>query len=284
MRKLFRAEYNRQYDALRDDKPSGRRIIDRPRQGGHFVAIDSEGVNSASRASRGKRRDRRILQSQHTVLWMAGGGGKGYEDQVLANPNGLAREGIWEFLLSLPRKFAGKNASDPAPIFVGFGFDYDLGQLIRGISYKKGWELYTGVPWKKRHDETYVSNSRHITLVGDYGISQIPHKSVTLYRLRNPEKPYRYRRDKESGEFVYDGVDWTERIEIYDTRGFFQSSLITAIKSFPDVVSEAEFKVIEEGKKQRGEFTVDSLDMLKVYTGAELKALSRMMTRLRAGS
>ena len=277
VRKLFRAEYDRQRDAKREDKPSGpsgRRLSDRGKQGGIFVAIDAEGINIGPPRivkEKGKNKGRdTIYQKQHTVLWMAGGV-EGFEDQILARPDGCGREEIWEFLLSLPRKFASKNPSDPEPIFVGFGFDYDLGQLAVGISYKKGWELYTGVPWKHRHNENYIPSSRHITLIGNYAISQIPHKSVTLYRLRDPSKPYKYVKDKETGEPRYDGVDWNEKIQIYDTRGFFQSNLITAIKNFPGVVSEDEFKIIQEGKKKRGEFTSESVDMLKIYTRNEIE-------------
>lgn len=277
VRKWFKS----QYDARRTDKPSGRKINARPRIGGHFVAVDSEGVNVGEPIPKGKGKNRRVIQRQRTVLWMAGGA-EGFEDQTLADPMTLDRERIWKWLLTLPRLFAGKNASDPAPIFVGFGFNYDVGQLVAGMSYKKAWELHTGVPWDMRDNDDFPESFRRWVLVGDYAISHIPHKSVVLCKLRNPEKPFRWSEKKKTGE-RRKAVDWIERIEIYDTRGFFQSNLITAIRNFPGVVSDDEFKTIQKGKEKRGGFTAESLPMLKVYTAAELKALARMMEQLRAG-
>jgi hypothetical protein len=141
-----RAEHNRRYDrrreatrAPRPDKPSGRRINNRPRSGGPFIAIDSEGVNVGDPIIRGKGAKQKTIQRQRTVLWMAGGA-EGFEDQILADPATRDRERIWEWLLALPRLFAGKNPDDKAPIFVGFGFNYDVGQLIVGMPYKKAWD------------------------------------------------------------------------------------------------------------------------------------------------
>jgi hypothetical protein len=147
-----RAERKRRYyrrrDAARTDKPSGpsgRRINNRPRSGGPFIAIDSEGINIGEPITRGKGAKTKIIQRQRTVLWMAGGA-EGFQDQILADPATLDRVRIWEWLLTLPRLFSGKNADDKAPIFVGFGFNYDVGQLIVGMPYKKAWELNSGVP------------------------------------------------------------------------------------------------------------------------------------------
>jgi hypothetical protein len=231
----------------------------------------------------GTGKKRSVRQKQRTVLWMAGGA-EGFEDQILADPETLdgKRERIWKYLLSLPRAFAGANASDPAPIFVGFGFNYDVGQLVAGMPYKKAWELYNGVPWDMRHDDDFPESLRRWTLMGDYAISHIPRKSVALCKLRSPSKPFRYSVNKETDERRR-AVDWVERVEIYDVHGFFQSSLLKAIEKFPGVVTPDELETIKEGKKARGGFTAESLDMLKRYTGAELKALVRMMERLRSG-
>jgi hypothetical protein len=228
--------YYKRRDAARGDKPSGpsgRRINNRPRSGGLFIAIDSEGVNVGEPIIRGKGAKQKTIQRQRTVLWMAGGA-EGFQDQILADPATLDRERIWQWLLTLPRQFAGKNADDKAPIFVGFGFNYDVGQLIVGMPYKKAWELNRGVPWDKRDDPDYPESRRRWVLVGDYAISHIPHKSVVLGKLRNPAKPIVWKVNKKTGERTKH-VDISERIEIYDTRGFFQSNLITAIKNYPGV-------------------------------------------------
>jgi hypothetical protein len=82
--------------------------------------------------------------------------------------------------LTLPRLFAGQNASDPAPIFVGFGFNYDVGQLVAGMPYQKAWELRNGLPWDERENDEYPESLRRWVLVGGYAISHISRKSVVL--------------------------------------------------------------------------------------------------------
>ncbi len=135
VQKWFRSQYHKR----RNDRPSGAsalRINARPRKGGPFVAVDSEGINIGEPTIRGKGENKKIIQKQRSILWMAGGAG-GFEDRFLADPNTLDRERIWEWLTSLPRFFSGPNADDAAPIFVGFGFNYDVGQLVAGMPYRK---------------------------------------------------------------------------------------------------------------------------------------------------
>ena len=81
-------------------------------------------------------------------------------------------------------------------------------------------------------------------------------------------------------------VDWIERIVIYDVFGFFQTSLVNAIKKMPDVVSKEELAIIKAGKDERGWIELKDLgpekfEELKRYTGLELKALTRMMEKTR---
>jgi hypothetical protein len=244
-------------------------------------AVDSEGINVGDPIVKGKGKDKKTYQKQRTVLWMAGGAND-FKDQILADPNTLDRERIWEFLTCLPRQFSGPNADDAAPIFVGFGFNYDVGQLVAGLPYRKAWELHKGLPWDRRDDEDFPESFRRWVLVGGYTISHIPRKSVVLCKLRDGEKPFRWTENKKTGQ-KQRNVDWIERIEIYDVHGFFQSSLLKAIEKFPDAVTPTELELITEGKKARGAFTGESLDMLKRYTAAELKALVNMMENLRAG-
>ncbi len=201
--------------------PSGRRINARPRKGGPFVAVDSEGVNIGEPVVVGAGRKRSVRQKQRIVLWMAGGA-EGFEDQILADAETLEgkREWIWEYLLSLPRAFAGANTSDPAPIFVGFGFNYDVGQLVAGMPYKKAWELYNSVPWDMRNDDDFPESLRRWTLMGDYAISHIPRKSVALCKLRNPSHPFRYSVNKETGERRR-AVDWSSGSRFMTSTDFF---------------------------------------------------------------
>lgn len=88
------------------ERPSGRRINERPRQGGPFISVDSEGANIGPPIVKGRGANRRVLQKQRTILWMAGGSAA-FPNQTLAAKGrelveGLDRETIWEWLLSLP--------------------------------------------------------------------------------------------------------------------------------------------------------------------------------------
>jgi hypothetical protein len=98
------------YDGKRGDRPSGQRIDARP-VGGDFVVVDSEGVVLGEKkvpATKTHGKETRV--TQRTCLWMAGGV-EGYPDQMLedVNGNGLSPIEIFEFLLSLPRKFASTD-------------------------------------------------------------------------------------------------------------------------------------------------------------------------------
>jgi hypothetical protein len=153
LREIARAD-RREYDARRDERPRGKNshkginsksgvaIENRPRTGGHFVAIDSEGLE-ISRQGQGP-----VILDQRTCLWMAGGA-EGYENQSIVNTEkGLSSEEIFEFLLSLKRKFAAPSkkagGSGKSPIFLGFGFSYDVAQIVKDFHFDKGWELQNG--------------------------------------------------------------------------------------------------------------------------------------------
>ena len=126
-REINRAD-RRAYDALRSDRPSGksgRRLNDRAR-GGHFVAIDSEGVTlkhtKTSKKVKGKIETIEKFD-QRTCLWMAGGA-DGYENAYIEEKTGVGftSEQIFELLLSLPKQYAAREVSGKQPIFVSFGF------------------------------------------------------------------------------------------------------------------------------------------------------------------
>ena len=89
--------------------------------------------------------------TQRTCLWMAGGV-EGYQDQILEDDsgNGLSPVEIFEFLLSLPRKFASTDPRAKQPIFVGFGFSYDMAQILADLPNKNVWEFYSRKKWYRR--------------------------------------------------------------------------------------------------------------------------------------
>ena len=281
----------REYDARRDtqrrgvtshkgvNSKSGRKINARPRTGGHFVAIDSEGVELA-RTQVGRGCTKATYIDQRTCLWMAGGA-DGFVNQTLINLGGSSSEQIFEFLLSLPRKFASPDTKGGAPIFISFGFSYDVGQIVKDFPYEKAWEIQNGRPFSTYGEKDQPRNLRRPVLWKDYAIHSTPGKSVTLFRLRNPEKPFKYIK-KKNGEHTKN-VDWIERIEIFDCFGFFQSSLVRAIEDMPGATTPEGLAIIKAGKKERGNFKGENIEAIKAYTAHELQALVNMMNIVREG-
>ena len=266
------------YDKQRLSRPSGQRINARP-VGGHFVIIDSEGVLLKEEnipATRTREKETRLLQ--RTCLWMAGGA-EGYENQVLEDENGLSSSRIFDWLLSQPRKFASRDPHGLQPIFAAFGASYDQAQILADLPNSKLWEFHTRKKWWLRErglpDE---ARQQSVVLWGEYAVSGKPRKNIVLYRLRNPARWWK----RIKGRKV---IDYVERIEIFDVIGFFQSSLLKAIETFPGVVTPGELEILKRGKADRGHVTKenvrDKMPGLKLYTANELKATARMMELVR---
>jgi hypothetical protein len=266
------------YDKQRCERPSGQRINARP-VGGHFVIVDSEGVllkeeNIPATRTRGK--ETRLFQ--RTCLWMAGGA-EGYENQVLEDENGLSSKRVFEWLLSQPRKSASRDPHGRQPIFGAYGASYDKAQLLADLPNSKLWGFHTRRKWWRRErglpDE---ERQQSIVLWGPYAVSGKPRKNIVLYKLRNPDRWWKLVNGRKT-------VDWIERIEIFDVVGFFQSSLLKAIETFPGVVTPDELEIIKRGKADRGHVTKenvrDKLPGLKLYTANELKVTAKMMELVR---
>ncbi len=94
----------------------------------------------------GRGRKKTTYIDQRTCLWMAGGA-EGFENRALVNLDGCSSKQIFDFLLSLPRQFASPDAKGKAPIFISFGFSYDVGQIVKDFPYEKPWEVQNGRPW-----------------------------------------------------------------------------------------------------------------------------------------
>jgi hypothetical protein len=278
-----RASAKAAYDKTRVNRPSGRSIDDRLR-GGHFVAVDSEGFNIGEPFYRGKGKHKAKYQPHKTGLWSAGGAA-GFEDQSLVDPTekGLSSEQILEFLTSLPRKFTHKDSTALAPIFVSFSFGYDWAQIVADMPYEKAWELLHGKPWSRRDDPKCEARFTRWVYWRDYALSYIPHKSVTIARLKDPDNPVRRVKLKEN-DYVSLQTLTTDRIQIYDVFGFFQCSFLRSLEDMPEgmVVTREELEIIKEGKASRAGFKFANIEKIKRYTGKELKALVNMMEMLRA--
>ena len=188
------------YDAQRKNR-SGKSIFKKPRSGGHFVAIDAEGLNIGETFKRGKDK----YQNQRTCLWMAGGI-QGIPNKHMVNTDdGFTSEQIMSWLLELPQHFdqaiktyTGVRSIDEQAIFVSFGFSYDVGQIVKDLPFEKRWELNAGKPWSQRHNKDFIGDLRaYPVLYKDFALYYIPGKMIVLFRLRDPDKPWT---ENEKGE------------------------------------------------------------------------------------
>jgi len=107
----------------------------------------------------------------------------------------------------------------------------------------------------------------------------IPGKMITLFRLRDENKPWRKSLDKNGKP--HRELDFKDRICIYDTFGFFQEAFVSALGGFPSALSEDEFNIVKDNKAKRGKFTEGDIEEIKRYTSVELKGLVNMMNTIR---
>lgn len=133
---------------------------------------------------------------------------------------------------------------------VGFAFDYDVNMIIRDLSRRQILEL-------KDKGATYFANRR-------FRISHVQAKwlEITEYNPSRPEDKF--------------------TVKISDTFGFFQQSFVKALyANIPDHPLMAEIAKIEEGKKERNNFTYDHIDYIESYWETEIKLLEALIERLR---
>jgi hypothetical protein len=229
------------------------------------LPLGKAGAKRQGRAQTGRRRE--------------SSGQSGYENQVLEDEKGLSSARIFEWLLSLPRKFASRDPHGRQATFGAYGASYDRAQIVADLPNAKVWELHTRKKWWLREkglsDE---ERQQSIVLWDRYAIGGKARKNIVLYKLRNPARWWK----RIKGRKV---IDYVERIEIFDVIGFFQSSLLKAIETFPGVVTPHELEILKRGKADRGHVTKenvrDKMPGLRLYTANELKATARMMELVR---
>ena len=234
-----------------------------------FVAIDSEGQNypGADIVYDGVRYPR-----HDPYLWgAAADDGRPPSWLVAAETSGLDKRPldavqILDSLLGLPDLFG------PA-VFVMFSFGYDITQILRHLPYEKAWQIEKRETYSDRKDQRRRIAHSPVLWKG-YAISYVKGKSLDVWRLADPEKPYRGKK-----------LHTSAHVRIYDVFGFFQSSFSAVVKSMVDsgraTKEEADF--IAEMKEKRDQFANEEIEQIKAYTTLELRLLARMMGDLRSG-
>ena len=298
----------KEYDSQRKNR-SGTAIREKRHTGEHFVAIDAEGIDkglpfyldrhnnrkpicSADEWNNIPDKDRALIlrkykgqviyKDQRTSLWMAGGL-QGISNKTAVNLEGFTSEQIMAWLIELPdhfydeiRDYLGVRRLEEQPVFIAFGFGYDVGQIVKDLPYEKRWELNAGKPYSERKNSRYIADlSSYPVLYKDYAMYYIPGKKFVLYKLADPNNPF-FINSKGGKE-----INSCKKITIYDTFGFFQQKFTAALKGFPGAVSESEYKLIEDNKAKRGSFKSEDIEEIKTYTSLELKGLVNMLTSIR---
>jgi hypothetical protein len=173
---------------------------------------------------------------------------------------------ILDWLLSLPERVG------PA-VFVMFSFGYDITQILKHLPYEKAWQIEKRETYSDRKDQRRRIAHSPVLWKG-YAISYVKGKSLDVWRLADPEKPYRGKK-----------LHTSAHVRIYDVFGFFQSSFSAVVKSMVDsgraTKEEADF--IAEMKDRRDQFDNEDIERIKAYTTLELRLLARMMGDLRKG-
>lgn len=234
-----------------------------------FVAIDSEGQNYPGQDI---VRDGVRYAKHDTYLWgAAADDGKPARWLTSGEPKGLDKKPlgaaeILDYLLDLPSEFG-------SAVYIMFSASYDVTQILKSPPLSTVWEIV------KR--ETYPDDKGNNRKIGHapvfwkgYAIGYLKGKSLELWRLADPNKPYNGKR-----------LNASAHIEIYDVFGFFQSSFSAVVDSMVArgraTKDEADF--IRSMKSKRSDFANEPIEEIKKYTTLELRLLARMMTDLRTG-
>ena len=144
-------------------------------------------------------------------------------------------------------RFMIQAAKDfPDAIHVGFAFNYDVNMILNGL-----------------RPHQFERLAEHGSLrYGPYWIEHVPSKWFKV----SETDPYGNRTS----------------IKISDTFGFFQTSLLKALKSYiPDSPLMAELDIVETGKAGRKEFAFENIDDIRRYWKIENDLFKELVYKLR---
>jgi hypothetical protein len=185
---------------------------------------------------------------------------------------------ICDWLLDLPRVYGellGLPPSHEEFWFIGFGFNYDVTMLLKGLldgyrsdAYRKVYEICKKEKLGRRGEPT--KKVRGAVYVGDYTIDWTKSKKITIKQLRDSERP---------------GLGFSRQITIYYIYGFYQTPFNKVMQSLQKLglATEEDVEIVKRDKDRRVNFDQISLPEIQYYTGLELKYLSLAAVKLRDG-
>ncbi len=237
------ARAKKHYDKYKDDETYQKNK--RKRYHAHlrpFIAFDGEGV--------GEGKEHRYVMAMTNL------------DEPIFNQEGISTIQALDYICESHRKH-------PNGIFVCYGASYDVNMILRDVPYESLKKLQAGkkIGYK---NFTLEYRQRKCFIIAKY---------VPFTRHYIPSGKFNKKTGKEINKSLHQ-----ERVIIWDVIGFFQGSFVKNLKEFfPDEAEQIflQLEKIEEGKKERGTFTLDMLGFMEEYTRCEVDALVALMNRLR---
>lgn len=202
-----------------------------------FVGVDGEGC--------GRNRN----GQQHYMLLRAG-------EHELFTGKPLTTLECLEFICNLPK----------GPIYVGFSFGYDTGQILRDMLRDLPHEYIDKL---FAEQETF----RQPIYYGDFAIDYLPRNYLRVWRAK-----------RKTLSFLDQTINHESTIKdssrtIYETFGFFQQSFLSALQSFD--VGREHWEMIERNKAARDIFVRITRE-IREYNRLECELLAELMERFRA--
>lgn len=231
------------------------RHLNRNRGRKAFVGVDGEGGNldfsSAQTAPHylchPKRND--VTGCEHVYLLLRAG------DHVLETGEPLTAVECLDFLSRLPTDV----------LYVSFFFDYDVTMILRDLPPERLIRLLDT-------DCRRIPGKPCSSFPVDFAGFQIDYMPKKEFRVRR-----RLRRDPETGKVI-----WSSWVTINDTGSFFQSSFVSALKTWlgDEPNMGPVIAAIAEGKEQRASFGA-VVESEREYNHLECILLARIMEKYR---
>jgi hypothetical protein len=175
-------------------------------------------------------------------------------DQITES-GGLTFSTVLEFLYS-------QYLTRPSAVFAGFFMGYDFTQWFKTLPRERAWMLLTPKGRARRARRTH----QHL---GPFPVRYDGWEFDILGMKR-----FKFRPEGVKGGWMY----------INDAGPFFQASLMSVIdprKWDEPIVTEAEYAVLEEGKRNRDTAVLDA--GMQAYNALENAVLSRLLSRVNTG-
>lgn len=267
-----------------------------------FIAIDAEGRDFPGHDEVDAKGN--VYPLHRTILWGAAGWQRDFSAEDLKEGRGNPRKGrnteaywlvsedgkplssieIIEWLLSLPSMFGKEQGFPDGVNFVSFASNYDATQVIADLPYKKVKQI------TRRRTAAGIKTNAPV-LCGGYAIDYMKGKWLRLWKLHDPNKPYKDKLDKNGNVIIgangrpVKEIDAIAYISIEDAFGFYQRKFTTVSESLVSqgYITEEDHETIVRNKGKRDEFASVPIEEIKHYCHLELLTLSKALTVLRDG-